>query len=492
MSLRLAALPLLLAPLAHAAEEPAPAPGALASQVTQHGITWTFATPRPVGRFVTGDPWVVGPVTITSVSPAAGPDQTAAATGVVKSRYGVTALQEDTRMRNGSMVVLQPARGQAYDSRLISYDPALALPFPLELLVNRSLISTVSQTEFPTTVLHADIMWASEKTAALALRSAAILTCLAEPPPADAFRPPYAGDAKPIHRLSSLRWDVLPRLAPPEGPVPPMARYARYLARPWLDHLASWTTQHLGPSENQVNYGREFSRITATAGLLLMLDVPRERKQALAVGLVQLGIDLAGLAESGRVWSPDGGHWIGRKLPVLLAGILLDDPSIRVLVGSGIFSEDRQTYYGQGWAGQTALYQIGLHTRARPPHEHKSPADWDAGDKLSEGYRLTVSGAWPGTALAVRLLDAQPLWNHDAFLDYCDRWMETEDPHASARGAFPRPKQEGRALDPFVEAMWRKYRPGLQEHPAGEARQWVWNDDGKTGRFIANPKPIAP
>lgn len=38
--------------------------------VGRDGITWTFARPRPVGQYVNGDWWVVGPVTIQGISPA--------------------------------------------------------------------------------------------------------------------------------------------------------------------------------------------------------------------------------------------------------------------------------------------------------------------------------------------------------------------------------------------------------------------------------------
>ena len=38
--------------------------------VTQYGITFTFASAVTCGRFVTGDWFVVGPVTISAISPA--------------------------------------------------------------------------------------------------------------------------------------------------------------------------------------------------------------------------------------------------------------------------------------------------------------------------------------------------------------------------------------------------------------------------------------
>lgn len=42
----------------------------MSGQVTQHGVTFTFASARPVGQYANGDYWVQGPVTITSISPA--------------------------------------------------------------------------------------------------------------------------------------------------------------------------------------------------------------------------------------------------------------------------------------------------------------------------------------------------------------------------------------------------------------------------------------
>lgn len=37
--------------------------------VSQYGITWTFATAVPVGQYINGDRYVVGPVTIMMIDP---------------------------------------------------------------------------------------------------------------------------------------------------------------------------------------------------------------------------------------------------------------------------------------------------------------------------------------------------------------------------------------------------------------------------------------
>jgi len=455
-------------------------------EITQYGITWTFDKPYPAGQFVTGDYWVVGPVKIIKVTPAPGPVEAKAAEAV-KSIYGAVAMQNDGTMRNGSMVVLKPSGKQGYDSRLKNYSPELSIAFPYQLDTDRSLISTISNNTLPVPVMHEALMWKKEKQASLALKSAAVLTCLAKEPPADAFRPSYAGTGKTLFETKNLHWERLPSLKP-VGRVPSWKQFERYFERPWIDHQESWLLQHTGPSENQVNYGREFSRLTSIASLMLMLDVPREQKEKLMIGLVQFGIDSHGLAEAGRRWSADGGHWNGRKWPILFAGIMLNDERLLSLPKTVLFSEDQQTYFGQGWCGQTALFQMAFHTGPKPPYEEKSPDQWDAADKRSEGYRIVVSSGLPGTALAVQWMNAKELWNHDAFFDYYDRWMGPIDPYANQRGKFPRPKEEGKSLDPFVDAMWTAYR-SKAPHQSGATQneKWQWNPGGRSGTFVPNP-----
>jgi hypothetical protein len=457
--------------------------------VTQHGITWTFDQARPTGQFVNGDWWVVGPVTVVSVSPSAGPAAEDRAGGSVERIYGASAMSADRRMRNGSMVSPQPGREQGYDSRLKNYNSGLSVAFPSALKAGDSLMSTISNEQQPVQVMFHSLMWSREKTGAYALKTAAVLTVVAAPPPADAFRPAYVGgDGRSFRQAKNLRWDILPSLALPSGVTPEWDKFARYLERPWIDHVTTWLHQHQGPSENQANYGREFSRITSIASLLLMLDVPRERKEKLMISYVQLGIDLHGLAEKNRHWRADGGHWNGRKWPMLFAGLMLGDERIVKQVGETTFSEDQQTYYGNGWQGATALYQMVTHTGARSPYEEKQPAQWDMWDKRSESYRIVVSGGLPGTALAAQLMKAKAAWDHDAFFDYYDRWMAKDDAYAAKREGAARPKQEGSALDPFVNAMWASYRSKVPAQPGARThRMYVWNAAGK-GEFV----PVTP
>lgn len=458
----------------------------VATELSQYGITWKFERPCVVGKFVTGDYWVVGPVRIVSVKPEPGPAPEDNRTEVRKNQFGDAGLQDDRRMRHGSMIVSKAGPSQGYDSRPRNFDPSLSVQFPCTLKANESLISTISNPDVNVSNFVHDLMWPREKKSQLALRTAAVLSCLAEAPPADAFRPPYAGAKKPIHRLADLKWDLLPKLKP-IGEPPSWGQFERYLLRPWLDHVSSWLYQVSGPSENQPSYGREFSRVVSVTSLMLMLDVPKERKEKLMIGFVQLGIDLHGLTQCGREWPGDGGHWSGRKWPILFAGLILGDSEMQHLPAELIFQEDQQTYYGKGWCGQTALFQMVGHHGARQPYEERAPETWDAMDRRSESYRLCCTAkAWIGTALAIQLMKAKRLWQHDAYFDYCDRWMNPSDPYAAQRGKFRRPADEGRTFDPFVDAMWTAYRPTvLKQEGASRSLKWIWKTS-RQGEFVPN------
>ena len=131
--------------------------------LSQYGITWTFSQPASTGRFITGDWWVVGPVTVQSVSPASTAD------------------------RHGSVVNPPAGDKQGYDGRLADFVPSLRPQFPLELKPGESLVSTASVDAI------------GDRTADTVpgqycrgpLRTSAVLTCVDAPPPSDAFRPAY-------------------------------------------------------------------------------------------------------------------------------------------------------------------------------------------------------------------------------------------------------------------------------------------------------------
>jgi hypothetical protein len=385
------------------------------------------------------------------------------------------------------MIVLETGTTQSYDSRSGSFSKQGIVYLPVVMQPSTSLISSVSNDSLPVDNFCKNIMWDAEKKSQTVMKAAAVLTCLSAVPARDAFRPPYAGVAKPIFLGRNIQWTVLPALKP-VGEVPSWEEFERYFQRPWIDHILSWTQQELVPNENQPSYGREYARLVSMASLMVMLDVPQKKKEKLTIELIQRGIDLYGLSLAGGNWNEGGGHSSGRKWPILFASILLGEPAIARLPPSAVFHEDTQTYYGKGWFGQPVLWQMVMHHGARNTYEEKPPEQWEKWDKTSESYRTCCNAvAWVGTALAARYLHAIELWGHDAHFDYVDRWMREDDPYSTKRGGHPRPGEEGQTLDPFVTAMWRAYRTTApQQAMSGSNKQWIWKD-GK-GIWVDNPR----
>ncbi len=455
-------------------------------ELSQYGITWTFDKPTKSGQFITGDWWIIGPVTVTKITPAPGKGSSEGVK-IEKGIYGDTSLTVNSDMRNGSMVVNRCGDNQGYDSRSVTYDASLSLKLPYNLEADRSLISSISNTSFPVESFSKNISVSEkEKKSQSALKAAAVLTCLSEEPPPDAFRPAYVGKEKVIYEEKDINWDLLPKLSP-AGSVPSWPEYERYFQRPWIDHICNWGYDEIVPNENMPNYGREHSRMVSTSSLMLCVNESKEKKRKLLIGLVQYGLDISGAAKNGGVWNMGGGISMGRKWPVLFASIMLADPKIAEFPASAVFHEDVQTYYGKGWFGQTALYQMVMHHGPRPTYENKRPEQLtNQWDKLSDAYRMTNSVAWVGTALAARYMKAIKLWGHDAYFDYIDRWMRPDDPYKSARGSHPRPALETTTYDPFVTSMWQTHRNNAPEQEMS-GKNMFW--DPLKSCWVANSKP---
>lgn len=415
----------------------APAPGSLASSLSQFGITWTFAEERETGTFVNGDRWVVGPVTIVGIDPPS-------------RRIG-------NRTMNGAMLDPSPRTDvmQGYDTILYGqydrgfYQPELNVALdvsperPLVLEPHHSLVSTVS--------LEQDERWI--------LRSAAILTVLPAAAPPDAFRPAYSVPNKtPRFSEKQLDYGVLRELDLVSG-TPLLAEIERRFERPWLDHVPGWMGESIHPQENMPGYGRDIAAMVGDAALMLHLDFTPEQKRTLLIRYVQLGIDLFGIVQTGGQanWTPNGGHASGRKWPILFAGIVLGDAQMSAIGRDErtLFGEDAQTFYveetaqgefNHGFGGYTAddvgLAEWGIRHATQPELDR---AGWDA------PYRDCCSAnAWIGFVLAARLMGARELWNHDALFDYVDRYVDESRRRAATDWKA--------SWSPFALAMWDAYR----------------------------------
>ena len=88
---------------------------------------------------------------------------------------------------------------------------------------------------------------------------------------------------------------------------------------------------------------------------------------SLTKDLVQYGIDLYGCVKAGYGWPAFGGHRSGRKLPILMAGLLLGDDAMKNVSASlpqpvrrghadGATQQHPGRLHAQAWQGATVIY----------------------------------------------------------------------------------------------------------------------------------------
>jgi hypothetical protein len=451
----------------------------LLGSVSQHGITWTFREPARVGRFVNGDIYVVGRVTVSQVEPRplVGAEVPESEIPDAEKRR----IKKGNFVRNGSMLN-PPARSEvAFDSGIRNYfNPALLNRPPLDLKPGDCLVSTVSLKlgERDTFPYHGGD-GSREQHDNSPVKTAAVLTCVAKPLPADAFRPSYGDADRKVYLARHLQRQRLLALPCPTN-TPDLQTWVRVFERPWVNPCFFGFEQ---PMENMPHYGQWVGQAQSVAGLLLMLDLDPTFKEKLLIGVVQVGIDYWGLVRNGHPgWEGWGGHGSGRKFPIVLAGLLLGDTEMASPTKSFPrveFGEDNQTMYGEGWTGAKALFaghsgiQSATGKAERPkwgPYEHLPPSQWTSGNATSEGYRrANTSSSWVGQALVLRLLRAESAWNHGAFFDYVDRWMTEPDDRLHREEIMKHHPElklgekatwahQGNTWEPFVKAMWDRYR----------------------------------
>ena len=433
----------------------------LKESITRYGITWTFEKPARAGRFVNGDWYVVGPVTVTLIDP--------------KPLYGDEVKDADAReqkefpgtsCRNGSVLNLPPTSGSGFDSRVTNrrYQPKVSAHLPIAMKPGDALVSSISL----------------PKAGDYCIRSFSVLTCLKDPVPADAFRPGMSDREQTIHLSRNLRRDLLPRLAMPPQPKQPMSDFKvrtfppnlkdaeSPFLRPWIE------TNFLMADQGDYQgggYGRGVAEMGGRLVLLLTLDFKPEEKESGLVNYIEYGLDLYSLVKNGHQgWMAHGGWGSGRKLPIVFGGTMLGDEkmaSVNKSCPKALFQEDTQAQYDDSWSGAGVVYfgHIGTRilTEDRVPmglgsYENVHPTRWV--DWTGQGYRLNMtSNTWNAEALAVRILQMEKPWGQDAFLDYCDRWMTEPDPGFAHVDLFV--TSQGGTWDPFFKAMWTAYRDHL-------------------------------
>ena len=433
-----------------------------ATSASKDGITWNFSSDRPVGQYCNGDWWVVGPVTITSITPES---VTVSAT----DRLG-NAIQWT---KNGTMVNPPPSyvsAAQGFDSSIYNFagwspERNKAPSFtgqPLIVPAGTSVLSSVSKSTPCTNTSNPQ------------LEVMAVLTVVSAPPPTGSFRPSVVGNDKThFWNKNQLNYSILRKLIPVAN-TPTLPEVEGYFDKHWVTVHEGNSVQVISPIQNMPKYGRDQAHLVSVGLLSLNLNYTDTQKEKLDIRMVQYGIDIYGATKIGQIWTDGGGQNNGRKAPLLLAGMALNDMGMlewangskRVTNKFGYpvqpFAEDSQTWVvGQSDVGRYVDNSDPARPRVTYDQTHVGMPEWGERhatfpqlDTSTWGVGTTyrwIGGAQLGCALAFRLMpNGMSAWNHPVFFDYGDRYWSIEkiNPTWSAPNG----------INPFVWQMYQTYR----------------------------------
>ena len=387
------------------------------SVISQYGITWYFDRAYPYGQFANGDYWVVGPVTITRITP------------------------DFNGAHNGWEVNPNPSPKQGFDAGGYNWDASRIPSLPYLASPGQSIVKGLSYIQDP-----ADTSLCYFAAYTTCLETAAVLTVVDATPPdqgSTVFRPPYVGTQKPYYSISDLRTDLLPSLSPVTSTPSLDDPEFQAMKRVQLDHFEGVADRTARPKLNLPDYGGSIGRVNGDAALRLMLNDSIQTKMPLLIAYVQGGIDRYYMAVNGQTW-PGGGGWeTGEKLPIAFAAVLLNDQSMKNFVGSGVRIADED-----GATSITSNQGVNLwgDPLANTSFIESSYWDWvlhdpgyndDGGDfykfidgggntvRIKSDYQVgIVSPVMKSSALAAILMPTvKEAWNNQKFFNYVDRWV---------------------------------------------------------------------
>lgn len=399
-------------------------------------ITFHFVEDYPVGQFANGDYWVHNngdPVVITQITPA--------------SRDNGTG-----RIINGAMSNPPDSGSQGYDSspRDMQYSDILNIDpgntgSHLVAIPGTSIVKSISMVSNGGRPIISD---------------AAVLTVLSASPPQGAFRPPYTGnDKRIIATVADLDYNQLGNHARTGG-EPDIEEVSKRYERVWLEHCTEWIQRDIHPANNMPAYGRDIASSSGVGLLLLQLDYPWSQKRTLLIRLVQYGIDIYGVARNGGVWYNNGGHNLGRKMPLLLAGKVLGNNDILAYGDKEkhfIFQDDQQHFYvsqrevdishSPSWnpddraeatpyeTADIGMAEWGIRHADSPSRDNKN---WGATYRHVNGPSQIIH------ILAAHLMGVKEEWNWPPVFDYADRYYRLE--------------KTNKSLSKFFVDLWEAHR----------------------------------
>jgi len=418
-----------------------------ASSVSHDEVTIEFSAPRSVGKFIDGYPYVVGRTEIIGYTPAC-------------------KTLEDGRIINGAMINPDCGLASGFDSGGMKSGDRQAKWVP-ELNVGAGISKQKTLVLEPgqSLLIATSNLGVIDRNNPL-LKRVVLLTCLAEAPPADAFRPAFANADKTIHTWSQVKTDRLKNLEV-VGTAPTWDSINERFTRFLMDMVPNWDRGHLSPGDHAPLYGRDLSRNAGAAYLMVNSNFPLEEKKPALIGLIQRGIDHYGMFQNTKrkgiqPWAADGGHHGGRKFSIMFAGAMLGDEAMENVVlqtehdnlaSSKRFQEDIMSFYVD-----ENLIKISNSPEWKPAYQDAreqqpySPSmlgmpDWRGNVQVpacsaswtGHPYRISANTASQhGQALAALVMGLRPAWRNEAYFDYHARFLEImagrPDPWGTMRG----------------------------------------------------------
>lgn len=378
-----------------------------------NNIVFKFDRSYPCGQFINGDWWV---------SPE----------GVSGAGVKITEiLPLATNDFNGFEVNPTSKTNQSFDSRVAGYSSNLMPTLPLLLNGNASVVKAVS---VPPVI-------SPNKRCRPCIQYAAVLTVSPNVilDSENMFRPGYFGSNKLFLKAPLTGWDaLLPKYPAPPAVTsisPAIQQIKDSYAGVRLDHLEGWTGEYLHPKDNMPSYTASIATDNAVAILRLMLsdfnfNIP-SHKEAL-VNYLQMAVDLQSMASNGVTWPANGGHGNGRKLPLLVGGLLLKKTPFELAISKSSFSEDTQLYRS-GVTGKVLFGSLCTDSQywsttltgrgkrdCRDPYQLIDGGGWEIG----AAYQFCCTAMpWKYTALGISMLKLKVNWDNAAFFEYADRWV---------------------------------------------------------------------
>lgn len=393
------------------------------SSISQYGITWTFSQAHTAGQYANGDWWVLGPVSIVSITP-----ESVTADGWTKNGTQVNPTSGKSQGFDSSPQEFSSSTGGAWAPSLNKHPSFTEAPLNLDA---GSVVSSISR---------------SRAAGRPQLDTLAILTVVASEPEENSFRPGPSADGNDdrvsFWSADDLDYSFLQSLIPVSG-APSMLSTAAKFQRPWAEFVTDNQARYLHALKNQPEYGRDIANTIGDGLMLLHMDYSMEEKQTLYIRMVQLGIDIYSAAQAGAVWLDLGGINPGRKAPLVLAALALDDSGMAEYADAEqhfIFQDDRQTWYVTQDDVGRSLYTADSRPREEYIQTDVGLPEWGEqhtkqpvrdGRNWNAYYRDICNGALITHALAMQLTaGAVELWNWPAFFDYHDRAFEIDQSNA--------------------------------------------------------------